>query len=110
MNTKLNTSDHPFDGKKEKLMKDLKSVVVDADDLLKQVADSTAEEFAAARLKIEDRLDDAKNRLDDVRHTAVVRVRGAADATHEYVIENPWKILGVGAAVGVLVAYLFSRR
>jgi hypothetical protein len=53
--------------KKDRLMNDLKGVAADADDLLAAVADSTAEEFAGARARIEERLDEARARLADAR-------------------------------------------
>ena len=67
MTTELTASSGPAAGKSEKLVKDLKSVVVDADDLLKELAGSTAEGFAAARTKVEGRLSDARARLAEAR-------------------------------------------
>lgn len=95
---------------KDKLVKDLKSVGADADGLLKEVASSTAEEFAAARTRIEAKLGEAKSRLDSSRHAVAEKAKRSADATHEYVVENPWKVLGLAAAAGVIVGILMSRR
>lgn len=110
MNTELNASDGTVEGKKERLVKDLKSVVTDADGLLKEVANSTAEEFAVARTKIEGKLGEARSRLDDARIAVTEKAKSAADATHEYVRENPWKALGVAAAAGLIIGFLLSRR
>lgn len=94
---------------KDKLVKDLKSVGADADGLLKEVANSTAEEFAAVRTKIEDKLGEAKSRLDSSRQAVSEKARRSADATHEYITENPWKVLGLAAAVGIIVGLLVRR-
>lgn len=110
MNTELNASHGTVEGKKEKLVKDLKGVVGDADDLMREVASSTAGELAAARTKIEGKLDEAKSRLGDARIAVTEKARVAADATNEYVRENPWKILGVAAAAGLVIGFLLSRR
>jgi ElaB/YqjD/DUF883 family membrane-anchored ribosome-binding protein len=110
MNTQLNASHGSIERKKERLVKDLKDVVADADDLLREVANSTVEEFVAARTKIEGRLGEARSRLDDARIAVTEKAKEAADATHEYIRENPWKTLGVGAAVGLIIAVLLSRR
>ena len=96
--------------KKERLVNDLKGVAADADDLLAAVANSTAEEFASARAKIEERLDEAKARLDDARVAVGQKVRHAADATQEYARENPWKAFGIPAVVALVVFVLLSRR
>lgn len=106
----MNASHGTVERKKEKLVMDLKGVVADADDLLKEVARSTGEEFVAARAKIEGRLDEAKSRLDDARTAVAGKARYAADAAHEYVRDNPSKILGVAAVAGLIIGFLLSSR
>lgn len=110
MNIALFGNHGTVEGKKDRLVRDLKGVVADTDDLLQQVADSSAEEFIAARVKIEGRLRDARSRLDDARTSVTREVCAAADLTQAYVIENPWKVLGVAAAAGLVTAILLSRR
>lgn len=95
---------------KDKLVSDLKSVSADADGLLKEVAGATADELAAVRTKIEGMLGNAKSRLDSSRHAVAERARRSADATHEYVVEHPWKVLGLTAAAGIIIGILMSRR
>lgn len=110
MNTELNANQGAFDGKKEALVKDLKNVVADADGLLKEVANSTVEEFAAARASVEARLSDARSRLHDARVNAAKKACEATEATQAYVRENPWKVVGVAALAGLVTAFLLSRR
>lgn len=110
MTTELIASRGTVQGTKENLVKDLKSVVADADDLLKEVANSTAEEFAAARMKFEAKLGAAKSRLNDARIAVARKAGSAADATNEYVRENPWKVVVGAAAVGLITAFLLRRR
>lgn len=108
MTTELNANLGTIESKKDKLVTDLKGVVADADDLLKQVASSTTEEFVAARSRIEARLGEAISSLRVARIEATRKACHAADATHDYVRDNPWKIIGVAAA-GLLAAFLVSR-
>jgi len=110
MNTGPNSSRSAVAGRKDKLVTDLKGVVADADDLLKEMVDSSAEEFAAARTKIEGKLGDARSRLADARSAVTGKARVATDATFEYITENPWKVLGVASATGVILGILLSRR
>lgn len=96
--------------KKDKLVKDLKGVVVDTDELLRQVVNSTAEEFIATRARIEMQLRDARSRIDAARIAVARKACDAADSTQEYVRENPWKAFGIPAVAGLIVFLLLSRR
>ena len=110
MTTELTARPGSIEGTKNKLVTDLRGVVDDADHLLKEVASSTAAEFSAARSSIGARLADARYRIDDACAAMTDRARVVADVTQEYVQENPWKVLGVTAAVALLVGALLSRR
>jgi len=111
MDTELNAIHDTVEGIKEKLVNDLRGVRADIDDLLKDVANSTTEEIAAARAKIEGTLGEATSRLADARIAVTEKAKGAADATHAYVRENPWKVFGVAAAAaGFIIGFLLSRR
>ncbi|MDP1536781.1 MAG: DUF883 family protein [Burkholderiales bacterium] len=110
MTTELIASRGTVQSSKENLVKDLKSVVADADDLLKGAVNSTAEEFAAARTKIEASLGAAKSRFNEARIAVARKAGSAADATNEYVRENPWKVVVGAAAVGLITAFLLRRR
>ncbi len=110
MNTKLTANPGAIAGWKDALVKDLRDVVGAADDLLKEVASSTSEEYAEARTKIEARLDEAKSRLDDARILVKRKACGAADATDKYARDNPWKLLGVAVAAGAAICFLLDRR
>jgi ElaB/YqjD/DUF883 family membrane-anchored ribosome-binding protein len=96
--------------KREKLVKDLKSVVADADELLKEVTNATTEELAAARTMIEARLGEARSSVNDARIAVTRKACDAADATQEYLVENRWKVLGIAAVAGLITALLLSRR
>ncbi|MBK8578498.1 MAG: DUF883 domain-containing protein [Candidatus Accumulibacter sp.] len=110
MTTEMTARPGSIEGTRNKLVTDLRGVVDDADHLLKEVANSTAAEFAAARSSIGARLTDARYRIDGARAALTDRARFVADVTQEYVQENPWRVLGVTAAVAVLVGVLISRR
>jgi ElaB/YqjD/DUF883 family membrane-anchored ribosome-binding protein len=110
MNTELITTQGNVEGTRDKLAKDLRTVVADADYLLKEVANSTAEEFAAARTRIGAKLSEARSRLDEARIAVTDRARHTADATHEYMMDNPWKVVGLAAVIGLIIGALVSRR
>ena len=110
MTTELMTSQGSVQGSKDALVSDLKRVVGDADDLMKEMRGASAEEFSAARAKIEAKLAEARSRINQARIEAAQRARCAADATNQYVRENPWKVAGVGVVAGLIAAFLISRR
>lgn len=95
---------------KEALVADLKRIVGDADDLIRQMADSTTDELISTRRKIEAKLHEARVRIDEARTVAARKVCHAADATNQYISENPWKVVGVASLVGLVAALLLYRR
>jgi ElaB/YqjD/DUF883 family membrane-anchored ribosome-binding protein len=94
----------------EKLMHDMRMVVTDAEELLRATAGQAGEKVAAARERIQANLAVAKERLGEAEHAVVEKTKYAAKATDEYVHENPWRSVGVAAAVGVIVGMLISHR
>ena len=95
---------------KEKLAADLKIVVADAEELLRATAGQAGEKVAELRSKIEDRLGDARATLAEVQDIAFEKAKQVGRATDDYVHENPWKSVGIGAGVGLLVGLLIGRR
>lgn len=91
------------ENKSAALAKDIESIVADANQLLKEVVDSSADEFVVMRAKVEAKLDKAKSRLVNARETAMIKVRSAADASCSYVCHNPWKVFWMTAAVGAVI-------
>jgi ElaB/YqjD/DUF883 family membrane-anchored ribosome-binding protein len=95
---------------KDKLVNDLKVVISDAEELLRATAGQAGEKISVARLRIEESLADAKRRLADVGVAAGEQARVAARATDQFVHENPWQAVGIGAALGVILGMLISRK
>lgn len=94
---------------KEKLMQDFRVVVTDAEELLRATAGLAGEKVSSARERIQENLASAKVRLSAAEEAMVAKTRQAARATDEYVHENPWKAVGIGAGVGLIVGMLISR-
>ena len=104
------TNDGTVEGSKQALVKDLKNAVGDAGALVNNVAAATADEFTQARTKLEALLCQAKTRMLDARLAVSEKAKCTADATDHFVRENPWKVLGVAAAAGVVIGVILSRR
>lgn len=97
-------------GARDQLMNDLKTVIQDAEAWLRHGGHLTGEEFAAAKAKFEHTLSSAKADLIRLEETVLEKTKEAARVTDEYVHENPWKSVCVGAGVGLLLGVLISRR
>ena len=97
------------DVSKEKLMRDLRVVVTDAEELLRATAGQAGEKVAVARERIQENLAAARARLVVAEEAVVAKTKEAARATHEYVHENPWRAVGIGAGVGLIIGMLISR-
>jgi ElaB/YqjD/DUF883 family membrane-anchored ribosome-binding protein len=91
---------------KDKLVADLKLVVDDAQALLKEAMDTSAEGIHAVPAYLEDRLNAVKGNLQRVKGAIESKAKQATTVTHVYVQENPWKSLGIVAAVSVMMSIL----
>jgi ElaB/YqjD/DUF883 family membrane-anchored ribosome-binding protein len=94
----------------EQLVEDLKVVMRDAEALIKATSAQTGEKIQEVRAKAEESLRQAKDRLIEVEEEALRRAREVAEATEEYVRENPWQSLGIAAGVGLVLGILIARR
>lgn len=104
------TVHHDYQRSKDKLVADLRIVVEDTQQLIKEAANSSAEGYAALRTRFDGKLVEARAKIEQARIAVGEKTRQAADATHAYVKENPWKAVGVGAGAGVLLGLLLRRR
>lgn len=95
---------------RENLVEDLRAVVADAEELLKATASQTGERIAAARAKAEESLKAAKARLAEEEVAGMAKAKAAAKATEDYVRANPWRAVGITAAVGFILGILVARR
>jgi len=94
----------------EKLVSDIRAVIADAEEILHATADQTGEKIANLRVRIQDRLLDARERLTAAEIILVDKTRAAARATDDYVHENPWQAVGIGAGVGFLIGFILGRK
>lgn len=92
------------------LSREFQNFLADVENLLKETADVGGDELTVARGKIQRRLKEAKECVIDLSgDIANSASKLAATANHE-VHEEPWKAIGAGAAVGLLLGLLFARR
>lgn len=95
---------------REKLMTDLRTVIADAEEVLKVTADQATAGASELRVRMQERLQQAKSRLLDLQEATVARARAAGHAADDYVHDHPWKAIAAAAGVGVIIGLLIGRR
>lgn len=94
----------------EKLVRDMRAVIVDAEDLVKATANQTGERIERVRAKAEDSLRTVREQLEMSGEDLVTRARAAAADVGEEVRSHPWATAGVAAGIGLLLGMLVSRK
>lgn len=92
MTTETTTPPQPTENSKAKLTRDLQGMAGKSERLLDDVGHSLADSLSATGQAISE------------------KACSVANVTHDYVRANPWKIVGVAAAVGVVLGSMLRRR
>ena len=94
---------------KDRLVTDLKSLIGDAEELLKATTSQAGEKIAVARQRIEQSLIEGRKALADAEKVVIKKSKECAEIADDYVRENPWSAVGIAAGVGVLLGLLIRR-
>lgn len=71
-----------------------------------QTGQQSDSSYQSARARFESTLENARTSL----RSAQDRSKDIMDSTQRYVRENPWQSVGIGAAAGLAIGYLLSRK
>jgi ElaB/YqjD/DUF883 family membrane-anchored ribosome-binding protein len=88
------------------LVQDLKTVVHDAEGLLKATAGEVSEKAKEARQRLTAALASARESCSHLEERAIA----GAKATDRVIREHPYESLGVAFGVGILLGVLIGRR
>jgi len=89
---------------------EFKHFLSDIEDLVAQATSLTGEDLNKAKRTLSTRIDAAKHSLENVSGNIAEKARTSVAATDAYVHQQPWVAIGAGAAIGLLVGFLVSRR
>jgi ElaB/YqjD/DUF883 family membrane-anchored ribosome-binding protein len=95
---------------RDKFVTDMKTVISDAEDLLRATASQAGDKIGVARERFQESLYQAKVKLAEAEALVTERAKQAARYTDEYVRENPWRAIGVAAGIGLVLGLILSRR
>ncbi len=90
----------------EQLASDLKSVVQDAEELMKATAGQTGEKVAQVRSRLKAAIESAKATCQQWEEKTVA----AAKATDKTIRTHPYESIGIAFAAGLLVGVLVARK
>jgi len=93
---------------RDKLVEDVKVLAKDVQDLLKATASVVGDKAAEARVKVEESLKIAQDKLSDAHGHVKAKGQEAFAVTDTYVRDNPWNAVGVAAGIGFLLGVVFS--
>lgn len=94
---------------RNQLLDDFNKVAGDTESLLRAIAAVPGEKASALRASVEENLAAARQRVRQFQSVAYERTTAAAQATDEYVHENPWPLIGGAAAIGFILGLMVRR-
>lgn len=92
-----------------KTRSDLKSLLLDAQDLFRDATSATGSKADELRSKGLNLLDAAIEKAQDAQTVAVSTSKEFAQTAGEYVRENPWKAVAIVAGAALLASLLVRR-
>ncbi|MEC5384611.1 DUF883 domain-containing protein [Uliginosibacterium sp. H3] len=92
------------------LIEESQDILRQTEALMAEAVNATGEEAKALQARVVRALERAKLSLGEAEKAALAKAGKAAKATDTYVRDNPWKAVGLGAAIGVVVGMLIARR
>ena len=96
------------DGALAGVSREFHDFVADIGDLVKATTLLTGEELSRARAKLSERVAAAKVSVEEMGGAIADGARKSVKVTDDYVHEQPWKAVGVGAGVGAAVGFLLG--
>lgn len=94
----------------EHLRAELKNLADTLEEVLSTSGEKSKVELEKLHSKAHSALKNTRERLGESGERIAQTTREAADRADVYVRDNPWTSVGIGAAVGVVLGVLLSRR
>lgn len=94
----------------EQLRAELKALADTLEEVLNSSTDKPKAEVEKLRAKAENALSVTRDRLSQAGEKVACQTKEIAGRADNYVRDNPWTGIGIGAAVGVVLGVLLARR
>ena len=93
---------------RDKLVEDVKVLSKDVQELLKATASVVGDKAAEARVRVQDSLKAAQDKLSVAHENVRAKGQEAFNVTDSYVRDNPWNAVGIAAGIGFILGIGFS--
>lgn len=94
----------------DQLIGEFKSLMADAEALIKATEDHPSETIGVIRNKALETISGAKETLSHLEGTLTEKAKAAAEGADDFVHRNPWEAVGVAAGLGLLIGLFIRRR
>lgn len=94
----------------EQLKVELKALAETIEAMLGHSTAQSKDEIARLRGRIELMLQNTREQLGDAKDRLAEQTKMVADKADNYVHDNPWTGIGVGAAIGLVLGILLAKR
>lgn len=95
---------------KEKLISDIKMVMAELDELVRDSASDVGDDLLELKGKLRNQVSAARETLSDLESRVTDGARTAVRIGDDYVREHTWTSIGIAAGVGVVIGLLLNRR
>lgn len=92
------------------LSREFEKFLADIESLLHATADLSGAELNEVKAKLHDKVNDARESVSVISDDLERRARKSAKRVNREVHDEPWKAIGTGAALGLLLGLVVSRR
>lgn len=100
----------PLNGAKPGLSNEFYNVLNDIEYLVKDIAQLTGDDLAHTNLKIHEHIATARKIVESMGDTLTERAHNSVVATNNFIQDQPWKAIGIGATTGLVLGALLARR
>ena len=94
----------------DQLIGEFKSLMADAEALIKATEDHPGEAVSSIRNKALETISGAKESLSHLEGTLTEKAKAVAEGADDFVHRNPWEAVGVAAGLGLLIGLFIRRR
>lgn len=105
----VNSTD-PIESQETNADEDVQLLSDTLEEVLAYSGDKADQKYVELKNRAEAALEEVKKRISHASDNYYYRARQAVYRADEYVQENPWRGLGIGASVGLVVGLLLARR
>lgn len=92
------------------IAQEFQDFVADMEDLIRANTSLAGDDLIRAKASLKARVAAARAYVEEMPGAISAQVRNSAKVADGYVRKQPWRIIGVTAAVGLLIGFLVGRR